>query len=311
MSQLPSGCIVRRPGLGDASTVLELQLAVEAAEYGDPETTLEDLLDQWDDIDLEQDAWLVYTSEGRLVGYAAVLKDNDGFMFDFYTHPEAGVSGLNTYLLEQCERRARAQLAEGATLQAAARTIIPHTNLANRQFVEAAGYAVRQFHFRMQIDLDSSPPPPNWPKGVMVRTISPGLDERRVYALIQAAFERPGRIPLTFENWRGFMMRPDHFSPDLWFLAYCGDDLVGAALCFDYPQHGWVRQLGVTQSWRKQGLGSALLQHSFGVFYQRGHKQVALGVSSENPNAYSLYEKIGMRRVRQYDEYQKDLSETQ
>jgi len=80
-------------------------------------------------------------------------------------------------------------------------------------------------------------------------------------------------------------------------------------LCYDYPQHGWVRQLSVTQPWRRQGLGSALLRHSFGVFYRRGHKQVALGVSSQNPNAYSLYEGVGMRRVRQYDEYEKSLLE--
>jgi ribosomal protein S18 acetylase RimI-like enzyme len=103
------------------------------------------------------------------------------------------------------------------------------------------------------------------------------------------------------------MMRPDHFSPELWFLAYHREALVGAALCFDYPQYGWVRQLGIVQTWRRKGLGSALLQNAFQVFYQRGHKQVALGVSSENPDAYSFYEKIGMRRVRQYDEYQKNL----
>ena len=38
------------------------------------------------------------------------------------------------------------------------------------------------------------------------------------------------------------MMGAFNLESDLWFLAYYGDELVGAALCFDYPQRGWVRQ---------------------------------------------------------------------
>jgi len=307
MNDLPNCLTLRNPALDDADAVLELQLAAEAAEYGDPESTLEDLLYQWEDIDLEQDAWLVYTPEGRLVGYAAVSKDNYGFMFDFFTDPDAGLVGLSACLLEQCERRARLQLAETPALKTSARTIIAHINLAVRQAIEMAGFTPHQYHFRMQIDLETSPPPAKWPEGVTIRTILPGKDDQEVYNLIQSAFERPGRIAPSFQDWRDFMMRPDHFSPELWFLAYYRNELVGAALCFDYPQYGWVRQLGVVQPWRRQGLGSALLQNAFEEFYRGRHKQVALGVSSENPNAYSFYEKIGMRRVRQYDEYQKDL----
>jgi GNAT superfamily N-acetyltransferase len=228
-------------------------------------------------------------------------------MFDFFTDPEAGPDGLSAYLLEQCERCARLRLAETPALKASARTIIAHINLPVRQAIEAAGFAPHQYHFRMQIDLEASPPPAKWPEGITIRTILPGQDDQAVYDLIQSAFERPGRNAPSFEDWRDFMMRPDHFSPELWFLAYHRNELIGAALCYDYPQYGWVRQLGVVQPWRRRGLGSALLQNAFEEFYRRGHKHVALGVSSKNPNAYSFYEKIGMRSVRQYDEYLKDI----
>jgi ribosomal protein S18 acetylase RimI-like enzyme len=50
-----------------------------------------------------------------------------------------------------------------------------------------------------------------------------------------------------------------------------------------------------------------LLRHVFGEFYRRGRPRIALGVEATNAQAYSLYEKVGMQRVRQYDEYRKAL----
>lgn len=95
---------------------------------------------------------------------------------------------------------------------------------------------------------------------------------------------------------------------DLWFLLFDREELIGAALCYDYTEFGWVRQLAVAPSWRRQGVGSALLQHAFRIFIQRGHKKVALGVDSARPRAQSLYENVGMKCVRRYDEYHKALS---
>ena len=50
-----------------------------------------------------------------------------------------------------------------------------------------------------------------------------------------------------------------------------------------------------------------MLHHVFGVFYRRGQRRVALGVEAANENAYRLYERAGMSRVRQFDEYQKRI----
>lgn len=307
--QLPQNLTLRHPALEDAQAVLDLMVACDIEEYGEPDSSLEDLLDEWSDIDLEQDAWLVYSPEGQLVGYAVVSGDTRLF-FGFFTRPVPERVDLNGFLLAACETRAHARLAgHPAAGSAVAITIIPHVNQAGTQAAEAAGFAPHHYHFRMQIDLDAPPPDPAWPQGVTLRTILPGQDDQQVYDFIQAAFERPGRVPPTFEQWRGFMMRPDHFVPDLWFLVFHGEELVGASLCFDYPQHGWVRQLGVAAGWRKQGLGAALLQHTFAVFYRRGHRQVALGVDSENLRAVHFYEGVGMQCVRQYNEYHKILGE--
>ena len=125
---------------------------------------------------------------------------------------------------------------------------------------------------------------------------------------MQRAFARPGRVPPTFANWQGYMMRADHFRPDLWFLAEdATGELVGAALCYDYEEHGWVRQLAVAEGWGRRGLATALLHHAMSVFYAAGKPAVGLGVLSENERALRLYERVGLRRVRQYDEWEKEL----
>jgi ribosomal protein S18 acetylase RimI-like enzyme len=100
------------------------------------------------------------------------------------------------------------------------------------------------------------------------------------------------------------------YDPTLWFVAYDGDEIAGYALCKPQeggdPKLGWVDVLGVRRPWRRRGLALALLLHAFGEFRSRGHARVGLGVDTENTTgAVGLYEKAGMRPVRQFDAYEK------
>ena len=73
---------------------------------------------------------------------------------------------------------------------------------------------------------------------------------------------------------------------------------------------GYVNVLGVRRPWRKKGLGLALLQHSFGEFYQRGCKRAGLGVDADSlTGATRLYERGGMHVDRQFCLYKKVLRE--
>jgi len=64
----------------------------------------------------------------------------------------------------------------------------------------------------------------------------------------------------------------------------------------------------VRNSWRKRGLGLALLHHSFGEFYRRGASLVMLNVDSENPTgATRLYKKAGMNVASEYVFYEKEF----
>ncbi|MBG7609742.1 MAG: GNAT family N-acetyltransferase [Anaerolineae bacterium] len=297
---------MRHPSVDDAPATLDLMIACDIAEYGEPDSSLEDLLHDWSLVELNQDAWLILTLDRQLIGYGAVFTDDDAYSFDFYTYPDYEDGKLQADLLAQCEARIYDDLAvdqgkgEGKTT-----SIISQVNTANRHVLERAGYLPQKYYFRMQIDLEDMPTSAVWPADCALRPMVAKQDDAIVYNFIQAAFDQPGRTAPTFERWRDFMMRPDHFERDLWFLLFHQQELIGAALCYDYEEFGWVRQLGVAPKWRRKGVGSSLLQHSFQVFFQQGHKSIALAVDSERPKAQSLYENVGMTCVRRHDEYTK------
>lgn len=298
----------RPPTETDAQQTLELMVRCDIAEYGEPDSDLPDLLHDWSQIDLSRSAWLAFTPAGNLAGYAAVLPSGPTLRYIFYTDPAWEGDDLSQALLAWCERRGAALAKEqGEAAEFTARTIVPHVNERHKRVVEQAGFGAGRYYFQMQLELDSPPPEPQWPEGVSVRTALPGQDDRPIYELIEAAFDQPGRKGPSFEEWQAHLMRPDIFNPELWFLALAGETLVGACLCFEYPSLGWVRQLGVAEGWRRQGLGAALLHHAFAKFKKRGFSKVGLAVESKRPDAYRFYQGAGMRQARQFDEYLKPL----
>jgi ribosomal protein S18 acetylase RimI-like enzyme len=98
------------------------------------------------------------------------------------------------------------------------------------------------------------------------------------------------------------------------FVVLDGDQVAGLCLCQptvdDEPGMGWVTTLGVRRPWRRQGLGTALLLHSFGEFYRRGIFKAGLGVDAESlTGATRLYTNAGMRPEpgKQWSLYEKEL----
>jgi ribosomal protein S18 acetylase RimI-like enzyme len=222
-------------------------------------------------------------------------------------HPTLAPDGLMRNLLKQCETRACDLVDKNVDHQAIFTIYFSEENSQYKQAAMMERYEPHQYHLGMKIDFESAPPVPTWPEGITLRTVIPGQDDHLIYNFIQAAFNRPGRIPPSFQDWHHFMMGATNFESDLWFLAFQADELTGAALCFDYPEQGWLRQLGVDPRWRRQGLGSTLLQYVFSVFYQRGQNQVGLVVDADNPTAYRLYERVGMKCLRRIAEYRKTI----
>ena len=97
-------------------------------------------------------------------------------------------------------------------------------------------------------------------------------------------------------------------DPTLWFIAESGGAIAGVSLCKMRDDVGYVGTLGVRRDFRRNGLGLAMLQHSFLEFYRRGVSTVRLDVDAENlTGATRLYQRAGMREVRRFALYQKEL----
>ena len=294
------------PTSADLQRTHELIVRCEVVEYGEPDTDLDDLAFDWGRVDLARDAWLIATPAGDLVGYGAVIRWRTELEYAIVVDPSWAGRGLEQAILARCDARGQA-VAHVCSEAMVAKCYVPHTNRRKHEIMQAAGFRLVKYHFQMGIRLDAPPPAPIWPVGIAVRTAVLDRDGRAIHRLIETAFARPGRMATTFEEWQGFMVRGDTLDPDLWFLAVAGERIVGACLSFAYPMEGWVRQLAVAERWRRKGIGTALLQHAFGIFHKRGYDRAGLAVDSENPDAFAFYQQVGMFRVRQHDEYERAI----
>jgi mycothiol synthase len=122
--------------------------------------------------------------------------------------------------------------------------------------------------------------------------------------LIDDAFsEWDDRDPMSFEEWRVFIIDHKAFSPRLSRLAFDGDELVGATLAFDYEieEEGWIQQVATKATHRHRGIARALLHETFRAFSEEGHS------TESRTGALSLYEKVGMHVRRSYTKYSKPL----
>jgi ribosomal protein S18 acetylase RimI-like enzyme len=69
-----------------------------------------------------------------------------------------------------------------------------------------------------------------------------------------------------------------------------------------------VDHLSVKRLWRNQGIGKALLLHTFHEFYRRGVWTIKLSVDSRSQTRAShLYESVGMKTTQEYYIYRRDM----
>jgi ribosomal protein S18 acetylase RimI-like enzyme len=291
-----------RPRPEEIEAVFDLIVRCDIAEYGEPDTEFSDLKHEWSRMDIEQDVWLAKTESDEIIGYAALIPSKDELHFDVKSDPGYEQSDLLTEMLDRCEERAR-EIARERDISG--HTFLAHVNRRGADVFKNAGFRYLKSYYQMHIDLDGTLAQPIWPEGVSVRTAVPEEDNLEIYQVVQIFFGREDTGEPTFEQWRSHMIRPDTYDPDLWFLAMVEDSIVGACLGIKYESEGWIRQFGVIPAWRGRGIATAMLLHAFQVFRDRGYKQAGLGMEADNENAMRLYERVGMKVLRQYDEYQK------
>ncbi len=312
---LASGLKLRAASRSDLHAVADLIYAVSEAD-GDVTvaTTPEELEHAWNEegFMLETDAFVVETSDGRIVGYEELFNEKGyaDLNVDGYVHPDFEGQGIGTALLKRIEERAT-ELMKFADpdLRVFMRVTTDSRNKAGHILFTELGYHLVRYHWRMEIKLDTPPPAFSLPKGIELRPFDMEAHARLLWQADNEAFgEHWGSHETTFEEWtfRKFD-RPD-FDPNLWLVAWDGDQIAGYSQNRFRMGIGWVGTLGVLKPWRKKGLGLALLLTSFADFYQRGMPTIGLGVDASNKTgATRLYQRAGMSIATEFTTFEKEL----
>jgi GNAT superfamily N-acetyltransferase len=180
---------------------------------------------------------------------------------------------------------------------------------AARALLEREGFSLCRVFHEMRVTLTEPPTVPALPTGLRLRAFVPGQDERAVFDTIEAAFaDHWNHAPRQYDEWLARKQR-EGVNPALWLLVEAEDGSIPAvSLGSMREDHGYISIVGTLRAWRGKGLASALLKASFGAFWERGMRTVALGVDSQNPTgATRVYEAAGMRAVVSATIYQKIL----
>ncbi len=307
--ELPDGYWSRHPVLEDAPGVAALIDAYEEDVYGQSEMTSAWLVDDWNEIDLTDEAVIVIAPDDQIVASADIFNGSYSSVSVYcYVHPEHRKRGLGTFLIQWGEQWTRDHInAAPAGAQVAAQFYPALVDEQAHQLLVKCGYQPTRRYFIMEMALDQPPEPARWPAGITVRPFVPGQDEQETFETFAESFQDHWGPP---ESHEAFLQRisADSFNPDLWLLAFEGEELAGVCLCRLVEGSGWVDSLGVRAPWRRRGLGLALLRHAFAELHRHGATDVGLSVDVESSTgAPRLYERAGMSVKHSYIMHQKIL----
>jgi ribosomal protein S18 acetylase RimI-like enzyme len=320
-TRLPEGYRSRPVTLEDAQAVLELVHANSLARDGTTESTLQSILEEWSDpdLDLAQDTRVLIAPGGRLVGYAAIWgRGREALPFADLCVPQTlpDIRAVVTpQLLAWAEAITREMAASvPADVRLALRVSSDSRETGYLALLAEQGYGPIRYTIRMGATFTAPPDPGRCPDGLMIRAAEAG-DARAAFEAYRDAWrdhfgyvERPYDIAL--EAWQH---RWDtEYTPGLWLLGMDGPDVAG--LCLNLAPYagdelqGYVTILCVRRAYRRRGLADALLRRSLSELVARGKKRVTLHVDSQSlTGATRLYERAGLRSEVSYALCEREL----
>ena len=281
---------VRSPTIADVRAVTALIQAAEVAAHGEAETVEDEVSESWarPTLDLAADVVLVL-ADGAVVGVAETYRGRG----EGYVHPSHRGRGIGTALVGWWTARA------GEHGYAIAGQTVSDDDASAVALLRGLGCTEGHTSWILDYALTGArPEPPRPPLGIDLRLLQPG-EERALFHLIDDAFsEWPDREASIYEDWAAATVDAPAWEPWRGVVAADGRELVGAAILRRFPGEGWVEQIAVASAYRGRGIGRALLQHAFGVFWGQ---EPSVGLSTDSrTGALDLYLHVGMRVRRTY-----------
>jgi mycothiol synthase len=316
-------------GEPDYPNILRIFLASTSHDGLEPAATIEDIINQYSHLHHSEPGtdMLFAEVDGVPVAYCRTWWEVEGsgkwvgFQLG-YVLPEWRGRGIGSTLLNFSENRlteivkgliSSGELPIGSSC--VMDNFVRDSEVDRINLLENRGYHAVRYAFEMvRPDLENIPDLP-LPSGVEVRAVK--MDQlRQIWEASNEAFrDHWGYIPDPWEVFEQMISDPD-FDPDLWRVAWEGDQVAGMVLSFINKdeneiyarKRGYTENICVRRPWRKQGLAKALIARSLIALKQRGMNEAALGVDAENiSGALNLYESMGYRVVKRSAIYRKAI----
>ena len=316
-------------GESDYQKMLDLFNASKGPDQIDRTDTVEDIARYYEHLnnsDPYQDM-LFAEVEGQSIASGCVEWAIDeeskwlGFHFAFL-HPDWRRKGIGTamlrYLEDHLHQISQELLDEGVITEDTPRyfdTFASDTEIGKEALLKKARYKPVRFSYSMVRPLSEPVDVTPMPEGLEIRTVQPG-QFRQVWEADQEAFrDHWGYVVGTEKNYQRWLKDPLN-DPDLWKVAWEGDQVAGMVLNFlnqkeneEYNRlRGWTENISVRKPWRRHGLASALLTRSLLMFKVMGMDHAALGVDTQNlTGALDLYKGVGFVVEKRHTTYRKKL----
>ncbi len=321
--KLKEDLIWRPATLDDVDAALNLFNICSMDEIGTNDFTRSEIIVDWTEkgFNAETDTRAIFDNTGQMIAFQCVFMNNPRPVHPWVwgrVHPDHQGQGYGTILTEWAHQRAKQALdIVPPDIRVSLYSATHGHGQPAKDLFENNGMQLIRHGVQMLIEMDAPPPEPVWPEGITLHTYNHPKDAEAVYRADEEAFQDHfGYVKEPFkegfEKFMHYMTKDDGFDPDLWYLAKDSDQIAGLSLnrkwSYENKDTGYIGSLGVRRPWRKRGLASALLYHSFGEFYRRGQRKVALHADASNlTGAVRLYENVGMKIFRRYDRYELEL----
>ena len=305
--------------------VIEGSKEADGNEYG---TTLESLTNNYTHLkncDLNTDM-ICAEIGGEVIAYQRVWWQQEEtphyriYMTTGIVLPQWRRKGIGAAMLAWGENRLREIAADHPDSEDAGKFFqnwLSDTQADKKAFLESVGYTPDTYDAELLYpDLSNLPEIPPLPEGVKVRPVTPD-HYRAIFEADNEAFrDHAGYSPQTEQDYQRWLNHPTIFTPELWQIAWEGDQVVGQVRSFinhkeneEYKRkRGYTEFISTRRPWRRKGIARSLLIRSLYIIRDAGMLEGMLGVHVDNPNgAYQLYTDVGFEQVRLMMIYRKAL----
>jgi len=310
-------------GASDFSHMAEIINAVNITDNNEGTTTAEEIEKNYEFLQRsDTDKDLVFIEiDGHPVGYGRCMWDKEiegNYLYSFFIHlqDETRGQGIGTAVAGHFMQRL-AEISEQHPADAPKhfQSWASSTQTWYCGLMEKLGFEPTRYGISMVRPASDPVTVTPLPEGLEVREVQPE-DYRKIWEADKEAFrDHWGYVEPTEKDYQAYLEFP-YFEPELWKVAWEGDEVAGMVRNFINPkenetlnrERGYTEFISVRRPWRRQGVARALLTQSVQMFIEMGMQETALGVDTENPNnAMHLYKSVGYRETKRYTTFRKPL----